>query len=145
MPMNESEWFSCANPEPMLQLVRHALPESELRLFVCGCCRRIWHLLVDQRSRSAVESAEAFARGEIGERELQVAKESAYAAYCERSQNAYDHAAGAAFFCTNAKKTMLPAAANLVLAAVENKDEERAAQADLLRDIVGNPFQIGDP
>ena len=114
-------------------------------MFACACCRRIWPLLLDERSRIAVEVAEAFADGKVGATELDTARESANAAYCERSQEAYDHAAAAAFFCTSAKTALLPATVNRILAAVENKDEERLAQANLLRDIVGNPFQSQAP
>ena len=38
--------------------------EKELRLWACWCVRQVWHLLTDERSRRAVEVAEAFSRGE---------------------------------------------------------------------------------
>ena len=34
-----------------------------MRLFACACCRQIWHLLADQRLRTAVEAAEQYAAG----------------------------------------------------------------------------------
>ena len=45
--------------------------ERQLRLFACACCRRIWHLMSDERSRKAVECAEMFANGDIDPDALQ--------------------------------------------------------------------------
>jgi hypothetical protein len=42
----------------------------KVRLFVAACCRRVWPLLVDERSRQAVAAAEDFADGRLGRPEL---------------------------------------------------------------------------
>lgn len=53
---------------------------SELRLSACWCVRQKWHLLTDERSRSAIEVAERFARGESTREELAAASAAAYSA-----------------------------------------------------------------
>ena len=42
----------------------------KVRLFVAACCRRVWPLLVDERSRQAVAAAEGFADGKIDRPDL---------------------------------------------------------------------------
>jgi hypothetical protein len=60
--MTESEWLASIDVVAMLEAVGHAT-ESKLRLFSCACCRRIWRLLTDERSRMAVQFAEEWAHG----------------------------------------------------------------------------------
>src|SRR3954449_3448127 len=79
MSMTEAEWLACADPMPMLELLRGEASDRKLRLYACACCRRIWHLLTDERSRNAVVVAEAFAEGETGWGELIPASRDAWA------------------------------------------------------------------
>lgn len=61
--MTEAEWFACGDPIDML-LVSPGKNASDrkVRLFLCGCCRRVWDFLSPE-NRAAVEVAERFANG----------------------------------------------------------------------------------
>src|SRR5947209_15793879 len=71
--MTQHQWRLAINPDDMLRAmhprasVRQGarLPSKfsprKKRLLLCACCRRLWDLLPDRRSRRAVEIAEAYA------------------------------------------------------------------------------------
>jgi hypothetical protein len=63
--MTEQEWKTSTDPGAMLHFLqqRGGVSARKMRLFACACCRLVWHLLVDERSRAAVEAAELLAEG----------------------------------------------------------------------------------
>ncbi len=78
--MTEAEWLASTNHDELLKYLsckRQSALIRQLRLFSCGCCRRIWHLLSDKRSRKAVEVAEQFADGHVTAEELKAAASEA--------------------------------------------------------------------
>jgi hypothetical protein len=64
----------------MLSFLRDKVSQRKIRLFVCACCRRIWHLLPDERSRRTVEIVERFAEGLANKEALEAARVAANAA-----------------------------------------------------------------
>ena len=67
--MTEAEWLETTNIERMWSYLGRAR-SRKCRLYSCGCCRLGWHLIQDDRSRSAVRVDEQFADGEATRREL---------------------------------------------------------------------------
>jgi hypothetical protein len=59
--MTEQEWWACNDPLKLLKKARFRLFKRKSRLFACACCRCTWDLLVDDRSKKAVETAERHA------------------------------------------------------------------------------------
>jgi hypothetical protein len=59
--MTEAEWLAGTDARKMLEFVRQRASCRKQRLFACACMRRLDHLLVDERSRQAIEAAERYA------------------------------------------------------------------------------------
>jgi hypothetical protein len=79
--MTPEEWGRCEDPERMLEFLRGRASERKLRLFAAACCRRVWPLLRDPRSRRAVEAAEEFADGLTARGALDPAQAAAWEAF----------------------------------------------------------------
>jgi len=163
--MTEAEWLEGTDPNEMLPWLIESEPsERKVRLFCCACCRRIWHLFSDVRCRNAVEIAERFADGIASEEELQEAGEQADEAADEAEDSnlpdfkkfALGGSSNAVAFTVDVSPNPITAAEWAVYAvagssAVDNEDEEAKrlaafglevrGQANILRDIFGNPFR----
>src|SRR5438034_4296341 len=83
--VTEEEWLACADPHLMLRFIWDKASDRKLRLFACACCRRLWHLLPDKRSRRAVRTSERYADGHATEAELRKASHTAWQAACKAS------------------------------------------------------------
>jgi hypothetical protein len=132
----------------------------KLLVFACRCVRetpladgrKVWDLLTDERSRNAVEVAERFARGKATRDELDSARAAAWDVV--RRSGMWDPARDAtrsAWSVTHpyariAAKDAAAYAADTAWQAAEDMGRKAAwhaaakAQADMLREIYGDPF-----
>ncbi|WP_238602928.1 hypothetical protein [Fimbriiglobus ruber] len=81
--MTEAEWLVSAMPRQLVQFIPKNATERKKRLLGFGLCRRILHLVPDERSRRAVLVAERFADGAATDAEL---SEAGARTACRESQ-----------------------------------------------------------
>jgi hypothetical protein len=147
--MTEAEWLACTDSAVMLHFLRGKASDRKLRLFACACCRQIWHLLGDPRSRNAVEVAEQYADRLVTRETLRTARTNAGFIVNElwEMAGAHDMMLGAIDDATTSAACFVAApdarkAAKDTADAVEGIDFAAGmASAFLLRDIFGNPFR----
>jgi len=119
----------------------------KLRLFACGCCRLVWNLLTDPRSREAVSVAEQFAEGLTSKEELSKAFQSARVpAYLPTVPGVGDRTAASmaayAAFEKPSSAAFHMTALPIDLTGYRAEDRERdAAVRRLLLCVFGNPFR----
>jgi hypothetical protein len=151
--MTEQDWLLCVDPDTMLNPcigTGRRFTNRIMRLFACACCRDIWPLFQDEASRNAVELAERFADGAATYEEL---SEAWNGALMVRKGASLDAVRDAAMAVTSHWAERLAgdtarhtAKASLWYAATATPrdvalGQSRAAQAHLLRDLIGNPFR----
>jgi hypothetical protein len=149
--VNEAEWPVCTDPARMLSFLHGRASDRKLRLFGVACCRRVWHLLADERCRNMVEVAERYADGAASRNDLREAIDQAWAAGMESRPQTNDDMRALACIMAGAKDLHRAAseamfyASRAALGLGEADDlvsgPELTAQATLVRDICGNPFQ----
>lgn len=94
--MTEQEWLHTVDTQQMLRYLHGKTSERKLRLFAVACCRHLWHLLTDHRSRHAIETVERYADGDAGVEDLRAARSAAMAAHHSQKRAASAVGAGSA-------------------------------------------------
>jgi hypothetical protein len=156
-PIDEEGWIAdplkfqtCDHLERMLDLLRRTETARKLRLFACACCRQIWPLFEDERSRAAVIAAERFADCEIDQTDLSCASLRAFSVHEEtRSMRSHFgpiagiYAAGMQLEWGDEPTDQSSAfrAAVTVARLSANCPAHKREQIRLLRHIVGNPWR----
>jgi hypothetical protein len=161
--MTEAEWLACKDPAKMIRCLRwkqRAHAGRKCRLFAVACCRRVYHLMTDDRIRHAVDIAERFADGEVdADTKTQATRTVSRVASKARVASAEKPPppcggipADSAVVCALSKPAEVVwfvAAAAGCRASEERHapawlhahDAELAATCDLMREIVANPFR----
>jgi hypothetical protein len=85
MPLEE--WLTTPDHVRMLDFLRrNNASKRKALLFLCACCRGVWSLFTDPRSRRAVEAVELYLDGAAGEAEVELAAEDAWRAVLDAYQ-----------------------------------------------------------
>jgi hypothetical protein len=148
--MTASEWETACDPSPMLNRVRFHVPNQMFTRFACECCRRIWDLMPGDDVRRIVEATEDVLQDKLNRDErdefFAVLTESFMESLSGAARSAPD-AAGELFELGfhAAFAVSLHAAEARAGGATEEPAyaAERAAQAALLRELLGNPLRGG--
>ena len=81
--MTEAEWLACTSVDAMLYTFRDRPRDRKLLLFAAACCRRVWGLMTDERSRRLVEVAERHTDGLANDEALAAAGAEGHRAWSE--------------------------------------------------------------
>jgi hypothetical protein len=156
--MTEAEWLACPRPEILLEYLGGALGDRKMRLFGVACCRRVGQMIGDVRGHRAITASENYADGNATDdalREAQYELEDAILSIGEEVWRslyklAYSRAEVACFpdppTASWATYVATRCAAQICARDQGQGDDwlshtELQAQADILREIVGNPFR----
>jgi hypothetical protein len=152
MTMTMQDWLSSRSAGTLLRHLCHNHGAArrkdgrrKLRLFACACCRRVWEKLPEERDREVVLVSERFADERASAEEMAQARQR-----CQDRAGWIPPAIRAAAATANPQpraavkdvlRCVCGAVASHGVGYTERWQAEGAAQADLAREIFGNPFQ----
>jgi hypothetical protein len=146
MLMTEAEWLACSHPGTLIQRRRGwRRTTRKLRLLVCACYRRIWHL-PSNAGRAAIEVAERHADGGATNDELHAIQPNFdHGANRNIADNGIHYAAAPNRFLRSWATTALVYSAWAVAERGPKREAETLAHCHLARDLFGNPFRPSPP
>lgn len=160
------DWITCADPEPMFDCLGQSVSTRKLRLFGIACYRRVWDLLTYQDCRRAILLIERLVEGEADPEEVHriraemrgkwlAARQRGITGW--RGKTRYDFLGAvqrllqdgdgdAPDGTPSAELSVIWKAAAWARCWAHDRNityyqKELKAQADLLREILGNPFR----
>jgi hypothetical protein len=166
--MTEAEWLTCPDPLRMLEYLEGRISPRKLRLFACGCCRRLWRVWRfpdDEFARVVIERAERYADGQASDLERMAAAMQELTAQLSRPSEGvrslariaalnaarapdFQRAGETASYAQNAIAAWVapqhlagPPEEFPAAALLRRRDWEGWGQATLMRDLIGNPFR----
>ena len=152
--MTEQEWKVCTDIDKLLGcLVEKSFPDAEpcnwgplerkKRLFVLSCLSRIWQQLPEQY-RKAFELLEPEADLQVNDEKRTAVWSAAETLSCEHGSLlfsvGYDDIALVCYYAADIAEAAAKASGKQSSHA-DTHEREQQTQADLLRDIFGNPFR----
>jgi hypothetical protein len=157
--VTDAEWDACADPRPTLESLPGRATDRKQRLFGVACCRRLWRLRHAEPYQRTVVVAEQFAEGATRVQAVRAAHRVA-AAWIVALPGGTARASAEASAVVAREVFDAEATADLATSATEAagfvverdgittrpysaaRSAERAAQAALLRDVLGPlPFR----
>src|SRR5262245_20532383 len=143
--MAAKDWDSCTQVDLLLKRLDTSTHRRSWVLFNCACCRRVWDHMPAGPYRDYVEAAERYALGTFKRKDLDPLKtgvEHALMRSAGISEPGHYAAGAAAATVTNTTRYSAWNAARAVAEPGRAAHRrERQAQADLLREVVGNPLR----
>jgi hypothetical protein len=137
--VTEAEWLASDDPQRLWGFVSEGANDRRWRLLAVALCRCAWPLLLDGRSRAAVEVAERYADGEASEDERVAACLAANGADITGVDSPAAQAAVHAAMMSHHLYISCEAA-HEALSRADGADAS-GLLAGVVRDIFGNPFR----
>ncbi len=148
--MTEAEWLvsedwaamleALSTPgDPVTDLMDRPISDRKLRLFACACCRDVWERFTELYPRRCVEAAERYADGERVKTKMEFAGSKYRTGHTSTLHN---ERIGLACCLEDASEAARQTSREHTLLYFDQADARRV-QANLLREIIGNPFRPG--